>query len=668
MGLNTTPESSGGIWSAIKGSLGLFSDTNKAGGIAEEQNPIPQDEFESSMDEKEILELTREWKKFYSVYYDPIEKGQKLSFDYWVGKHRDPYSNTPYQVSTGNTQQTNVTDNLIFEASETFLPVATRANPEPLVTADDSDMGQELAKDIKVALVDLADKQILRRKLAKATRQWMLNRIGVVKVSWNFLTKKIETNVIQSKRMIFDRDGYINEKCEFVGEYLGEKKRQSVDEIIQMFCYKLAPDGTRYLAKGELKEKLMKKASGKKGTMLNYVEWWYRGRDNFFVLDELVLGKYKNPNWNYDIQAKDGQEAVIDEETGNEINPAMDAIAGVEATNHLDEPSAPYRFLSIFNTGEQPHDNTSLILQNIPQQDKINRREVQIDQYVQGLNGGVVVSGSAFTEEQASQAASARRRGVAIRVPNGDVNKAIMYPQVPEMPQSIFQTLTDGRSELRNVFGTSGLTSEGVKQQDTVRGKIMVNQADSSRIGGGITEYIEQLADSIYNLWVQFMFVYYDEEHYIATAGSQSGMELVILTNQKFPLLKTLSVTVKEGSLVPKDPLTQRNEAIDLWSANAIDPLTLFKKLDVPNPQEATNQLILWQMLQKGQIPPQAYLQSFAIAGQTPGQPLPTQQPGTGGPAVSPPPTSAQPTQQPAGSPGAVGAESKQLIESVPIK
>jgi hypothetical protein len=678
MGLNASPESSGGIWSAIKGSLGLFSDQNKAGGVGEEQNPIPQDEFESSMDEKEILELTREWKKFYSVYYDPIEKGQKMSFDYWVGKHRDPYANTPYQVATGSRENTNVIDNLIFKAIETFLPVATRANPEPLVQADPSDVGQSLANDIKVALAHEADTQLLRRKLARATRDWLLYRIGVVKVSWNFITKKIETTVINPKRMIFDRDGHVDEKGFFVGEYLGEKKRQSVEEIIQMFCYKVAPDETRYLAKPLLKEQLMKKAGGKKGTMLTYVEWWYRGKDNFFVLDELVLGKYKNHNWNYDIEAKEGKDEIIDEETGELVSPAEEVVDAVEAVNHLDEPSAPYRFLSIFNTGEQPHDNTSLILQNLPQQDKINRREVQIDQYIQGLNGGVVVSGSAFTEEQAAQAASARRRGVAIRVPNGDVTKAIMYPQVPEMPASIFDTLKDARQELEGVFGTSGLTSEGVQQEDTVRGKIMVNQADSSRIGGGITEYIEQLADSIYNLWVQMMFVYYDEPHYIASAGAVSGMELVELTNAKFPLLKTLTVTVKEGSLIPKDPLTQRNEAIDLWSANAIDPLTLFKKLDVPNPQEATNQLILWQMLQKGQIQPQMYLEGFAIAGQTPGQNpqggLPPQgqptQPGTGGPAVSPPTGQGQtpPTQEPLGSQGAVAAQSKSLLGAVPAK
>ena len=112
---------------------------------------------------------------------------------------------------------------------------------------------------------------------------------------------------------------------------------------------------------------------------------------------------------------------------------------------------------------------------------------------------------------------------------------------------------------------------------------------DSSRIGGGITEYIEHVADSIYNLWVQMMFVYYDQEHFVTSAGAVSGMELFTLRNDKFALLQTLDITVKEGSLVPKDPLTQRNEAIDLWSANAIDPLSLYKKLDFPDPAEATN-------------------------------------------------------------------------------
>ncbi len=634
MGLNTDPASSAGVWGAVKSALGLFAETNKAQGVSESTNPTPIDPYESTLDEVEVMKLVAQWKRSYSVYYQDIEKGQKLSFDYWVGKHKNQ-DQTQLGKDIGNT------DNLIFEAIETFLPIATRANPEPLVTADPGEIGQQLASDIKVALAHEADVQQLRRKLAKVTRGWLLNRIGVLKVVYNTQTQKIETVVINAKRMIFDHDGYIDERGIFKGEYLGEKKKASAQVLVDMFPKKA--------------DVIKRKANGKMGTQLEYFEWWYRDRDVIYTIEDSLLGKYKNPNWNYD-----GKQEVLDPITQETTE------VDVQGSNHLDEPTAPYRFLAIFSTGEQPHDNTSLILQNIPQQDKINRREQQIEQNVQGMNNGIVVSGTAFTEEQAAQAASALRRGVAIRVPNGDVGKAVLFPNKPALPADVFNSLRDARSELRNIFGTSGSTAEGVKEQETVRGKIMVNQADSSRIGGGITEYIEQLADSIYNLWVQFMFVYYDEPHFIASAGQNAGVELITLKNSQFPLLKTLTVTVKEGSLVPKDPLTQRNEAIDLWSANAIDPRSLYKKLDFPDPDQAAEQLILWQMLQKGQIVPQAYLPNFALAGQQPGQPvpLPGEQPGTGGTAISPVGAS-QPggvvPQQPA------PTQSQQLIQQVPI-
>lgn len=643
MALNFNPESSTGILGAINGSLGLFSDQNKAGGINDEANPQPIDPFESKMTDLEIIELKTQWIRTYNVYYTPIEQSQKLAFDYWIGKHRNP-DNSGFSNISALGQNVGVTDNLIFEAIETFLPIATRANPDPLVQADPSEVGQRLAHDIKVALVHEADVQQLRRKLAKMTRSWLLNRLGVVKVTWDPQTAKIVTEVISAKRLVMDKDGYVNEKGMFVGEYIGEKKKQSAQVLSEMFPKHAAA--------------IKAKAHGKMGTKLDYYEWWYKGTDLFYTIDEIVLGKFKNPNWNWD-----GEEQVLDPNTQQMVS------REVQGVNHLDKPTDPYRFLSIFSTNEQPHDNTGLIIQNIPQQDKINRREVQIDKNVEGMNNGIVVSGTAFTEEQASQAANALRRGVAIRVPNGDVQKAVMFPVKPALPGDVFKSLEDGRNELRNIFGTAGSTPQGTEQQDTVRGKLLVNQMDSSRIGGGITDCIEQVADAVYNLWVQMMFVYYDEDHFISVAGAVDGMELVNLKNADFPLLKTLTVTVKENSMVPKDPMTQRNEAIDLWSANAIDPFSLYKKLDFPDPAEATNQLILWQMLQKGQIQPQMYLPSFAVAGQTPGQPqlgqsLPTEQPGTGGAPVNPLGAS-----QPGGiQPGQPAqTQSQQLLASEPL-
>ena len=637
MAILASPEASGGILSAVRGAFGLFDKMNKAEGVDENMSPIPIDEYESSLSDLEIVELIGKWKRVYSVYFTEIDKSQKLSFDYWVGRHRAD------DASQTNKNIPDATDNLIFEAIETFLPIATRANPDPLVSADPSDLGQKLAKDIKVTLVNWADTQKLRRKLAMVTRQWALYRIGVGKLWWDPKTKEIKFDVINPKRMIFDKDGYVDAGGHFIGEYLGEKKKKTADVLMEMFPKK--------------KEEIKIKANNKMGTQIEFYEWWYQGTDVFYTMDETVLGKYKNPNWNYD-----GKVKTVDPTTGAETE------TEIQGTNHLKEMDYPYMFLSIFSTSQQPHDETSLVMQNISIQDMINRRWKQIDNNVNGMNNGIVVSGTSFTEEQASQAASALRRGMAIRVPNGKVGDAVQRFSAPALPNDVFNSLRDARMELRNLFGTSGSTPEGQKAQESVRGKILINQMDASRIGGGITEVIEQVADTIYNYVVQMMFVYYDEEHFITTAGATGGMELITIKNSAFQFLKTLSITVKEGSLIPKDPMTQRNQAIDLWSAGAIDPLNLFKALDLPDPVDATKQLILWQLLQKGAIQPQMYLPSFATPtqpGMAPGG-VPPQ--GVGGQAVNSlgPPEQAPPP--PVATPEAVTAQSQQLMRSVPIK
>lgn len=637
MALQTSPQSSSGIMGAIRGVMGLFSDLNKTGGMTENSNPTPTNEYESSLDENEILQLVSQRKRSYSVYYTDIEQSQKLAFGYWVGAQRSE----EFSVSdTGKTRR-ELVDNLIFEAVETFLPIATRANPDPLVTADPTEIGEKMAHDIKSALVDWSDRVKLRRKLARTTRNWTWARIGVIKVYWDVFTKSIKVDVVNPKRMIFDKDGHIDEGGMFVGDFEGEKKKETAGKLSEMFPAK--------------KKEIMDKAKGKRGTKLEYIEWWDKGKDLYFTMDDdLVLGKFKNPNWNYD-----GVIEEIDPETQQPVE------VEVQGTNHLKEPTSPYRYLSIFSTGLQPHDETSLILQNIPLQDEVNTTGRQISKNVGSMNNGMVVSGKAFTEDQAAQAASALMRGVAIRVPNGDVREAVARFPAPPLPADVFNHLQDMRNEIKNIFGTSGSTPQGLKNTETVRGKVLINQMDSSRIGGAITEQIEQLADSIYNLVVQFMFVYYDDEHFITAAGSVAGNELITLKNSNFIGLKTLNVTVKEGSLVPKDPLTQRNEAVDLWSQGAIDPLNLFKKLDFPDPVQATQQLILWQMLQKGQIQPQMYLPTFEISGQAQlGQPV-----GVGGVSVNPPTGGdTGQTPPPAGTPDAVGAESKQLLNAVPLQ
>jgi len=622
----------GAIFNAVKQAEGLFSNVNKAkssdGLVAEDV----KDEYTSSFTDEQVTTLVTAWKKDYDTYYPDIKKVQEKSTQYWLGKQKVD------MVDTIEGKDTVV--NKLFEAIETFLPIATRSNPEPLVSSDNTDEGQTLAKELKEVLAYQADTQKLRRKLAKMTRQWMIYLIGAIEVEYDSEVDDIKTSVINPQRFTFDKDGYIDESGFFIGEYFGIDCKMTASKLAVMF-----PKHKGYI---------MNAAGGKGGTKITYTKWWYRNTEVFFTLGtKKCLGKFKNPHWNYD-----GEEQRTDAETGQTM------VEQVIGRNHLLKPTAPYVFLSIFSLGKQPHDETSLVLQNIPQQDNINKRYRQLDRNIDGQNNGIIVDGRIMTQEQAAEAAGAKRRGAAIRV-MGDVNTAIKFDGPPQLPSDVWESVNKSEQNLANIFGTSGSTPSGIKSEESARGKIMISQMDASRIGGGITEYIEQAADTVYNLWVQMMYVHYDTEHYFNILGSEEGNELVSLYNGRFN--KSITVTVKEGSLIPKDPLTQRNEAVDLWSQNAIDPLTLYKKLDFPDPTAATEALIKWQMLGKGMIEPQMYLPSFRI--QAPQAPLPGEQPGTGGPAVNPMTGQEAPIPAPDAPSNEAGAvQSKQLLQSVPLQ
>lgn len=598
----------------------------KSGGLGGDASAETITPYQSKYTNQEAKTLRSQWKAVYSVYYGDVEKAQKLAYDYWLGKQK---TDTLESLDGHDT-----VDNLMFEAIETFLPIANRANPDPLVKADNSPQGIELSKNIKNALADWADKQNFRMKLKKGTRHWVLSKVGVWKVSYDVQRDEICLDAMKVKNMKFDPDGYWDEAGLFAGEWLSEDKKISASTLLEMFP--------------KFENQIKAQAKGNMTKKLTLEEWWYRGTDIFYFLGDECLGTYKNPNWNYD-----GEQKRVDPETQQEI------VTQVIGKNHkfgANAPMFPYVGLQVFSTDKHPHDDTSLILQNVPLQDLHNKRLRQIDRNADSQNNGALASGSAFTKEQAAEAATFLRKGGTVWVPNGDVEKAWKRDAAPPLPADIFQQQKDSEQRLQNIFGTAGSTAQGVKEQDTVRGKIMVNQSDTSRIGGGVTEYIEQCAATLYNFVVQFMYVYYDEPHYISAMGQNGATEVISLRNTDFTV--DVNVTVKEGSLIPKDPLTERNEAMDLWTAQAIGLPELYSRLDFPDPMESAQQTLLWQMVAQGKMPPQALFPNFAAPQ------VPTAQ---GGEAVNPN-MQEDTTPAPPDSNQAVEQQSKELLQSVPIQ
>ena len=463
-------------------------------------------------------------------------------------------------------------DNIIYEAVETFRSLATKKNPEPFVRGDNTEEGRALAKSVQQMLIFHADRLHLKLKLKTAILYHELYLLAYAKHGWDEVEDDITTSIRRPQNLILDPTATVNEEMEYTGKYIGEPMDASARELIERFPSK--------------KEYITKKVNGKLGTTVKYTEWWSNNPSKyvFWKMDKVILGKAKNPHWNYEETKK-----TIDE-FGNEN---LELVPGV---NHFRSPKAPYTFFATLNLGVQPHNVTSNIGQNLSNQDIINKRNRQIDRNADSMNGGLIVSGerSGLNKNQATDATEALRSGGTIFIPSGSASEAVYRDQAPALPPDVYNQLADKRESLRNIYGVRGSSPSGTINEQTATGKTIVREQDSDRIGGGISEYLEQFADHIYNWMTQLMYVYYEETHSGSIIGAERSLEYISLSKKELNM--RLTVSVKEGSLIPDSDIDRANEAIELAKLNTIDPISLFDRLGFSNPKESAERLYQWRV------------------------------------------------------------------------
>ena len=281
-----------------------------------------------------------------------------------------------------------------------------------------------------------------------------------------------------------------------------------------------------------------------------------------------MLEKHKNEFFNYDTTEKGLDES------GEEIDVEK------KAKNHFSNPEIPYTFLSIFSLEERPHDITTLIEQNIENQKRINKREKQIDRNIEYMNNSIVVNEEKTNAEQAAQIAESMASDSAVLfAKEGSISRI----PAPPFPSAFFDSLNLSKQHLEEVFGVSGLSPTTPNSNTTVRGQLISQSQDATRISGAIGSALEQVADNIYNWWIQMMYVFYDEDHY----GVVGGKGNVSFVKMNFTDLdRQFVVSVMPDSMAPKDDITEINQAIELANSGWLDPINLFKALNYPDPME----------------------------------------------------------------------------------
>jgi len=553
---------------------------------------VKKDVLDVDTSDEVLMRIAKQRETSYASYEGKIRKRQDTNYKYYTGRQED---NTAYDVTDGP-----ITGNLLFEAAETFFPAAMAKNPSPVVWSDNSPEGNKLADDVKTMLQYHSDTLCIREHLTMMTRRWMVDMLGVLKYGWEKDIEDITVSVRDTKNFLFDPKGHVDVYGHFTG-WTGERMTMTAEKLAERF-----PKHKDYIT-------LL--CEGKMGTDMTYTEWW--DNDMYYcTLVNQVLDKGKNYFYNY----------------------------GKDQENHFAKPIKPYTFLSVFSFGEEPYDVTGLIEQNIPNQNKYTRMLKQVDANIQNSNNGLAISADNFNQQTGKQAARARQIGHPILVPPGrPVSEAVVTLPAPGLPQSFFTAIDVTANNIRTIFGTNGITPQQPNEDTTARGMILNQQFDSSRIGGGVGEKIASVAEDAFNWFVQLYMVFYDEPHMASIIGSNKAQEFSIISSQSFGGHK-LVVSVAPDSMKPKDELTQMNQAMELWSAGAIDPKSLLTILNFPDPQQTAEMAVLWK------VAPQQYMQlNFPelmqqLQGQQPQQGATGQPQGAPGGAPQPIPPQGAPT------------------------
>ncbi len=519
-----------------------------------------------SMTDEELLKLRDEWELKYAPYESKIKQIFERNKESYIGKRTNGQWLTDSDLP--------ISANLQFEAEETFLASALSKNPEAVVYSDDTPEGDAIARSVRIMLQYHSDQLILRRKLALMVRQWSIYHLGVLKHGWNKQVNDVTIDNRKIQDFVFDPNGYVDAYGDFIG-YLGERIKLSAEKLIEMF-----PEHKAYITES---------VTNKLGTEVKYTEWWSADDTyTFITYREKVLDKYKNPYFNY-------PEPVRDELTGEVAVNGNNSELEQDGKNHFAIPKKPYTFLSVFSLQEQPHDITSLVEQNIPNQNRIRRRTEQIDYNTNSANNAYAFSADNFNEETAKQAAAARAKGNPILVPSGKpMGEAIMPLNAQDLPRTVFNELEIAKTDLRQSWGILGMTTQPGDEDMTARGMILNNQNDSTRIGGGIGQSIEQVADNVFNWLTQLYYVFYDEPHFASVMGTAKSMEYIQL--QASMLTVPLLVSVSPDSLRPRDQITELNLAQTLFDKGVIGPKTLLKMLSFPSPDEAAADGLLYKL------------------------------------------------------------------------
>lgn len=513
-----------------------------------------------------ITESEAWWDKEYD-----LKKVRESTENMWLNKSFDERDLFDYQVP--------YKDNRIFVAIETLIPMVLENPSEPVVSeADSSPASKELASDVQRFLVTKTKDNEIKEKLEYVARDILMGkRIGIIKYYWDNSVGQLQDDgtrfgdmrydTVRPERVVFDSYAQDSEDVPLIAE----GKESTVEELGIMF-----PDKKDELWKAvgivQGTNKQLNKKVGYREVWFNYYDKETKQKTECVVwkYENVILGKMKNPNWNYD-------------ET------KTDNYGRVHSLNFFNRPKKPYILFNYLRLNRFILDDTSLTEQAAIQQDILNKRGRQVVENADQANSGLIFNSEMVNQDDVANLTGDPGEKI---MATGNVNDAAARLPINILPDYVLQDKVDARNEIDNIFATHAPVRGEKSNAPTLGQEIMSQRADIGRVKT-FAASIERGTGKIYESMVQMAKVFYTDEMAVKYSNKSGATEFISFSRNS--IQDGITVEVRAGSQLPVDKISKHNETLQI--AAMVDPLTIAEGLDLPNPIEAAKRMTLYKLI-----------------------------------------------------------------------
>lgn len=516
------------------------------------------------VEDKELIENFKRWERDAKTYWnDPkgcrLDERRKKNWNYYKGRQLDEDKLYSYQIP--------YIQNELFIATETITAYTTSSDPTAeVLPEDDNVQSKVMAESLEWALNVHSEKFKLAEKIEKAERNMYLKYVGIIKLFWDETAQDIVPRVIDPENIVLDKSCKLGENPLFICETCTATAQQ----IINLFPEK-RDAFMKHIGRVRSSSKLM-------NTLYAYKEVWFTQIDDdgetecvAWYMDDLLLGKAKNPNFLYD---------------GD----------GVQVSNYLPKAMKPYVFFNYMNDGSHLIDQTSPFEQAIPLQDALNKRGRQIMENADTANSILVLKSGSISSDEAENITRDPNQILLLQT-QGDqpVNSAFGEITPHLLPNYVINDKNEIKNAIHEIMGTPAqFRGSDDRGGAGTLGEAQMMRSQASGRQDAIIRCLERGLDDYYKMLVQMMKVWYKDTKKFACKDNDGKFVYVELSRERVPDIAW--VKVEHGTTQKQDK--QRNEqiAMNLAQMGLIDPYNLFKDLGMKNADNRYDTLVKFKM------------------------------------------------------------------------